>query len=406
MYIYKAAVIGAGTMGAEIAQTISYSGLPTLLKDVDEACVRKGVEICRRIYRGRVDKGKMSASEMEAKLALISPVTSYDGFGEVDLVIEAVPEQLALKERVLQELDRACPPSTILASNTSSLSISALGAATGRPHKVVGLHFFYPAHVMKLVEVIPGLDTSAETVDDVTSFAGETLRKIPVRVAECAGFLVNRLLMPYLNEAAFCLEEGVASIDAIDRAVVAFGMPMGPFTLVDNIGLDVCAEVVEVLLAAFGERMTPAALWGRMAAAGRFGRKRGKGFYNYSGDDDASALAALLGVSVRSGPEGAGGFNELRVLLPMINEAAICLQEQVAAAADIDVALLAGIGFPQNTGGLLRYADTLGIDAVLRALEESTARYGARFRPAPLLRRMVAAKHLGRATGKGFFEYR
>ena len=198
MYIYKAAVIGAGAMGAEIAQVISFSGIPVLLKDVDTARVGAGMETIKKVYRRRVDRGKMTQDEMDKKMALVTGVTDYSQFKDVDLVVEAVPEKLGLKQQIFKDLDAATPESAILASNTSSLSISALGGATKRPHKVVGMHFFYPAHIMKLVEVIPGLETSEETTGDVIGFT-ESLRKLPVRVNECPGFLVNRVLMPYLN---------------------------------------------------------------------------------------------------------------------------------------------------------------------------------------------------------------
>jgi 3-hydroxyacyl-CoA dehydrogenase len=195
MYIFKAAVLGAGAMGAEIAQVISFSGLPVILKDVDQAMLDKGMARIRKIYQGRVDKGKMSSSDMDSKLSLITPALTYDEFGDVDILIEAVPETMPIKQRVLEEASKAAPESAIFASNTSALSISEMGRYSGRPAKMIGMHFFNPAHVMKLVEIIPGLDTSQETVDDVVQFT-ESLRKIPVVVQECPGFLVNRLLMP------------------------------------------------------------------------------------------------------------------------------------------------------------------------------------------------------------------
>ena len=206
MYIYKAGVVGAGQMGSEIAQVISYAGLPVVLKDVKDEFVQKGVARIRGIYQRRVDKGKMTREEMEQKISLVIPTTSYDDFKDVDIVIEAVPEKMELKKKVFQDLESHVSEGTIFASNTSALSISEMAAATKRPEKFIGMHFFYPASVMKLVEVIPGLATGQETVEDVTNFS-ESLRKLPVRVNECAGFLVNRLLMPYLNEAAFCLQE-------------------------------------------------------------------------------------------------------------------------------------------------------------------------------------------------------
>jgi 3-hydroxyacyl-CoA dehydrogenase len=255
VYIFKAAVVGAGTMGGEIAQVITYSGLPVVMKDIDQAMLDKGMAKIRSIYQRRVDKGKMSEGDMQAKLDLVTPTLTYDEFGDVDIIVEAVPEKMAIKQAVLKELEEVCPEETIFASNTSALSISEMGAATGRPHKMVGMHFFNPAHVMKLVEVIPGLDTSEETVDDVVMFA-EGLRKIPVVVQECPGFLVNRLLMPYLNEATKALEEGAATAAEIDQAVVTWGMPMGPFTLMDMLGIDVCGHVGDYLYSEYvGRRL-------------------------------------------------------------------------------------------------------------------------------------------------------
>jgi 3-hydroxyacyl-CoA dehydrogenase len=405
MYIYKTAVVGAGAMGAEIAQVISFSGVPVLLKDVDQTRVTQGLETIRKVYQRRVDRGKMTQDELEKKLTLVTGVTSYDGFKEVDLVIEAVPEKLQLKQQIFKDLDQVTPPSAVLASNTSSLSISALGGATGRPHKVIGMHFFYPAHIMKLVEVIPGLETSEETTGDVTAFA-ESLRKLPIRVNECAGFLVNRILMPYLNEAAFCVQEGEASPRQIDEAMVAFGFPMGPFTLVDNLGFDVCREVVNVLLDAYGSRMEPAEIWERLHTLKRYGVKAGAGFYLYgerAGKDDPELTKILQ--ELRAKPHAAGEFSAHRLVLPMVNEAIRCLEEHVCTAADVDLAVVAGLGFPQSKGGILHYADEFGLQTVLSELERLAKLHGERFWPSPLLKRKVAAGHLGTQAKKGFFDY-
>jgi 3-hydroxyacyl-CoA dehydrogenase/enoyl-CoA hydratase/3-hydroxybutyryl-CoA epimerase len=405
MYIYKTAVIGAGAMGAEIAQTISFSGVPVLLKDVNEAYVNKGLEAIRKIYQRRVDRGKMTQDELEEKLTLVTGTTSYDGFKDVDLVIEAVPEQLKLKQQIFQELDKVLAESAVIASNTSSLSISALGGVTKRPHKVIGMHFFYPAHIMKLVEVIPGIETSEETTTDIVGFA-ESLRKLPVRVNECPGFLVNRILMPYLNEAAFCVQEGAASARQIDEAMVAFGFPMGPFTLVDNLGFDVCREVVNILLDAYGSRMRAAAIWERFYNLKRFGVKSGAGFYLYGDragqqDSDAERIIQEL-MATRTGPSE---FSVNRLMLPMINEAIRCLEEHVCTAADVDLSVIAGLGFPQSKGGILHYADEIGLSNVLSELQRLSGLFGERFWPSPLLKRKVAAGHLGCASKRGFFDY-
>jgi 3-hydroxyacyl-CoA dehydrogenase len=321
----------------------------------------------------------------------------------VDLVIEAVFEDMEVKKRVFSELDGICPESTIFASNTSSLSISAIGSATKRPAKVVGMHFFNPAHVMKLVEVIPGMATSTETVDDVVAFS-ESLRKIPVRVQECAGFVVNRLLMPYLNEAAIALQEGAASMKEMDEAMVSFGMPMGPFTLLDMIGIDIAEKVAKSLYESFGPRMTAAQILGMMVQAGRFGTKSGAGFYHYAEAQDDVMIKILKKIydehRLKKTP-----FTPNRLLLAMVNEAVISLQEGVSGAADIDIAMIAGIGFPQVKGGALHYADQIGIDRVLEELEQYAKELGSRFWPAPMLKRMVAAGFLGVKSGRGFFTY-
>ena len=405
MYIYKAAVVGAGAMGAEIAQAITFSGIPVLLKDVDRARVDQGLAAIRKIYQRRVDRGKMTPEELEQKLALVTGVTDDEGFKDVDLVVEAVPQRLDLKRQIFQALDRATPESAILASNTSSLSISALGGVTKRPHKVIGMHFFYPAHIMKLVEVIPGLETSEETTGDVIAFA-EGLRKLPVRVNECPGFLVNRILMPYLNEAAFVAQEGAAAPRQIDEAMVEFGFPMGPFTLVDNLGFDVCREVVNVLLHAYGSRMQPAAIWERLYALKRYGAKAGAGFYLYgerAGQPDPDLDRVIQ--ELRARQKTPSEFSVNRVVLPMINEAIRCLEEHVCTAADVDLAVIAGLGFPQAKGGLLHYADDVGLDTVLAELERFATAFGERFWPSPLLKRKVAAGHVGKRAKKGFFDY-
>ncbi len=403
MYIYKAGVVGAGTMGAEIAQVISYAGLPVIIKDVNEELVNKGIKKIRDIYQGRVAKGKMSQDEVEKKLALVSGATSWDAFKDVDIVIEAVPEKMELKKKVFQEVEAVLPESAIMASNTSALSISEMGAATKRPGKVVGIHFFYPAHVMKLIEVIPGLATEQDVVNDAMSFC-ETLRKIPVKVNECAGFLVNRLLMPYLNEAAFCLQEGAATVEEIDHAAVQFGLPMGPFTLVDNLGLDVCFDVVQVLLNSYGSRMKPADIWLKFHNAKRFGRKTGGGFYNYENASLPDA-AKLISEAQSASPKKKTKFSIERIVYPMVNEASLCVEENVASAADIDMAMLAGVGFAQEKAGILHYADAVGLDSTLKTLEALCKEHGERFWPAPRLRRLVLANFLGKKTGRGFFEY-
>jgi 3-hydroxyacyl-CoA dehydrogenase len=240
MYIFKAAVVGAGFMGSEIAQVITYAGLPVLVKDIDQDQLNAAKQTMARIYKRRVDKGKMSADQMQQKMDLAEFTLTYEGFDDVDIVIEGVPEKMAVKKQVFSELDEVCHPEAIFVSNTSALSIAEMGVATSRPGQVAGMHFFSPAHIMKLVEVVHSPTTSQETVDTVEQFTQE-LRKIPVIVKECPGFLVNRLLMVYLNEAVLTLQEGAATVAEIDAAMgrSGFGWPMGPFTLMDMVGNDV-----------------------------------------------------------------------------------------------------------------------------------------------------------------------
>jgi len=404
MYIFKAGVVGAGFMGAGIAQVITYSGLPVVLKDVDQKMLDKGMATIRGIYQRRVDKGKMSPGEMQEKVDLVTPTLSYDEFADVDIVIEAVPEVMDIKKKVFAELDEVCPEHTIFASNTSALSISEMGAATKRPQKMIGMHFFSPAHVMKLVEVIPGLDTSQETIDDVVMFA-ESLRKIPVVVQECPGFLVNRLLMPYLNEATLTLQEGAATAQEIDEEMVKFGWPMGPFTLMDMLGIDVIYHTAEYLGKEYNVEIPP--LFKMLFEAGRLGEKSGAGFYGYGDQTDEPVKAMIKQLQEEGKVQTGTEFSWQRLMMPMLNEAVLCVMENIAPPDKIDMAMIAGTGmkYGDERMGPLQLADELGLDVVLANLEKFQAKYGDRFRPARLLKTKVRAGHLGKKVGKGFFEY-
>ena len=403
MNIKKAAVIGAGTMGAQIAQVISHAGIPVTLVDVQEDSVNRGLETIRKIYQARVDKGRMKAAEAEQKKALVVGASNYDGLRDADIVIEAVFEEADVKRKVFTALDAACPPRTVLASNTSSLSISAIATVTRRPNQVVGMHFFNPVYAMKLVEVIPGLDTSPEIVQAVVGLS-ERLGKTPIRVRECPGFVVNRLLMPYLNEAALALQEGAAPANDIDEAMKAFGMPMGPFTLLDMIGIDIAEKVSNILYDAYGPRMAVAGILPEMVQEKRFGRKSGAGVYRYDGEKDEAMNKILQKVRKDTGIVGTG-FAPERLLLLMINEAAICLQEGTATAGDLDLAMVLGTGFPREKGGPLHYADQVGLDVLLKELQRYAAELGPRFWPAPIIKRMVGAGYTGLKSGRGFFGY-
>ncbi len=417
MAIYKVGVIGGGTMGAGIAQVVSFSGIPVVLKEINEQALQKGLATIRSVYEGRVAKGRMKPEELEEKMKLITPTTSYEPFKDVDLVIEAVPEILKIKQEIFKSLDETCSEGAILATNTSALSISGLASITKRPSRVVGMHFFYPAHIMKLVEVIPGLETDDEVAEEIVTFA-ESLRKIPIKVKECPGFLVNRLLMPYLNEAVMALQEGalfpdghIAGIIEIDQAMKEQGWPMGPFTLIDALGMDICAEAGKVLWEGYGDRMRPAELWERILAMKRLGRKGGKGFYDYAGagatepgKPDPELQKEIQDLQKKTGRKGTR-FSPERLMFTIINEAVMTLQEGISSASEIEMGVLAGLGYPPSKGGLLHAADAAGIDTLVTGLDQWTKELGFRFHPAYRLRTMRNAGHLGVKTKKGFFTY-
>jgi 3-hydroxyacyl-CoA dehydrogenase len=282
MFVFKAAVVGAGTMGGEIAHTIADAEIPVVLKDVDKKFVDLGLEKARSLWQGRVDAGKLEPAELERKLALITGVADYDGFGDVDFVIEAVPERMAIKQVVFSELDEVTPGHAILSSNTSSLSITEMGEATSRPDKVVGFHYFYPASVMRLIEVIEGEDTSPETAQAAYNFA-QTIRKTPIRCAEAPGFVVNRILNSSVSELWRFQQESGIDIKELDQIVVeSKAAPIGPFFLTDLLGLDTVLHVAEHLNESYGDRFFVHKRMQELVAAGDLGAKTGKGFYEHS----------------------------------------------------------------------------------------------------------------------------
>ena len=283
MFVFKAAVVGAGTMGGEIAHTIANAEIPTVLKDVKQEFVEQGLEKARSLWQARVDQGKLEPAELERKLGLITGTCDYEAFGEVEFVIEAVPERMEVKQTVFSELDAVTPVHAILASNTSSLSVTEMGEATSRPDKVVGFHFFYPASVMRLIEIIEGEDTSSETMQAATAFA-QRIRKMPIRCAEAPGFVVNRILNSSVSELwRYQVETGI-EVEELDRIVAeSKAAPMGPFFLTDLLGLDTVLHVAMHLADSYGDRFTVHPGMKKLVAEGNLGAKTGKGFYEHGG---------------------------------------------------------------------------------------------------------------------------
>jgi enoyl-CoA hydratase/3-hydroxyacyl-CoA dehydrogenase len=398
--------VGAGTMGGQIAQTIAAAGIPVVLKDIDDALVQAGVQEARRVTAGQVgklaEKGRITAEQADAQIeeimGRIHGTTSYEAFGDVDFVVEAVPERMEIKQAVFAELDAATPGHAILASNTSSLSITEMGEATLRPEKVIGFHYFYPASVMPLIEIVEGEETSAETVSATITFA-QAIRKQPITCAEVPGFVVNRILNSGISEVWREQEEKGLSIKKIDEGVGAAGVvPVGPYHLVNLLGLDTVLHVAEHLVASYGEERfyVPRSMQ-KLVADGKLGAKTGgDGFYDPAGeanvageqDPDVDELVELL---------------SLKTLL----EACLVLEEGVASHRDIDFGMMAGAGLDPRRGLMPPFmkADVEGLDAVLERMESAQERHGERFTPPTILRRLVAQGRLGVKAGQGFYAY-
>ncbi len=406
MFVFKAAVVGAGTMGGQIAQTIAAAGFPVVLKDINQDLVQAGLDEARKVTEGQVGKlvskeritAEQGAAQIEEILGRIEGTTSYSGFGDVDFAIEAVPERMEIKQAVFAELDAVTPGHAILASNTSSLSIGEIGEATLRPDKVVGFHYFYPASVMPLVEIVEGEETSPETVTAALTFA-QAIRKQPIVCLEVPGFVVNRILMSGMSEIWREQEEKKLSIKAMDEGIGGAGVvPMGPYFLVNLLGLDTVLHVAEHVADAYGdERFYVPKGMQKLVSEGKLGAKTGgDGVYDPSGeanlkgdaDPDVAEIVELL-------------------TLKTFVEAALVLQEGVATHRDIDFGMMAGAGLDPRRGLMPPFmkADVEGLDSVLERLENAAERHGERFAPPTILRRLVAQGRLGQKSGQGFYAY-
>jgi 3-hydroxyacyl-CoA dehydrogenase / enoyl-CoA hydratase / 3-hydroxybutyryl-CoA epimerase len=384
--VRAAGVLGAGTMGGGIAQVLADASIDVRLKDVAPEPVGSGLKAAWDVFERRVRRRRMTPAARDRAMARISGGTDYAGFGRLDTVIEAIVESMEIKQHVLGEVEARLPAHAVLMTNTSSLDVDKMADGLREPSKLVGLHFFNPVDKMPLVEVIVGKRTSTVATETAVALA-RRLGKSPVVVQNAPGFLVNRILMPYLNEALHLFREGV-HIEAIDGAMGDFGMPMGPLRLLDEIGLDVADKVSHILGAAFGDRVDPAGVLAPMVAGGRVGRKGGLGFYRYRGRE-ITPDPAVYPLADRPSREviqaGPDAWRE-RMVLVMVNEAARCLEERVVATpALLDLAMILGTGFPAYRGGLLRHADVLGLSIVVEQLRVQELVHGLRFAPCEML---------------------
>jgi 3-hydroxyacyl-CoA dehydrogenase len=406
MEIRRAAIVGAGTMGGGIAMSYVNAGIPVLLKEVDQAALERGLATIRKNYQSSVAKGRLTADEVERTMGLITPTTSFDGFGDVDIVVEAVFENMDLKKATFADLGRVTRPDCLLASNTSTLDIDEFARASGRPRQVIGHHFFSPANVMKLLEIVRGRETSKETIASSVAL-GKRIGKVPVVVGNCFGFVANRMLAYYMREAYLLLEEG-ASVPQIDGVLSDFGMPVGPFGMQDIAGIDVGARIRQYLKSIGKSRAEgpQSAVPDRLFEMGRYGQKTGAGWYRYEPGsragipDDlidrlAEEEAGKRGIARRTVPD-----TEIveRITTALANEGARVLEDGFAQrAGDIDVIYCYGFGFPRHRGGPMFYANTIGPATVLGRVKDYRARFGDYWTPAPLLERLVAEK-------RGFYE--
>ena len=403
MFVFKAAVVGAGTMGGEIAQVIASADVPVVLKDIKQEFVEAGLAKAREVTKAQLDrlvaKEKLTSAQADARLeevmGRITGALDYADFGEVDFVVEAAPERMEIKQAVFRELDEATPGHAILASNTSSLSITEMADVTLRPERVVGFHFFFPASVMPLLEIVEGEETSEETAQAASNFA-QAIRKQPIRCAEVPGFVVNRILNSAVGELWRAQEERGLSIQKIDAKVAEAKLaPMGPFILTDLLGLDTVTHVAEHLNESYGDSFYVHRGMKALVDEGKLGAKSGgDGFYK---DGEPQ---------IEGDGEPEGELIEVFGLKALV-EACLLLEEGVAAARDIDMGMMTGAGLDPRRGLFPPFmkADLEGLDVALEKLERAAETHGERFHPPLILRRLVAQGRLGQKVGQGFFAY-
>jgi 3-hydroxyacyl-CoA dehydrogenase len=393
--ISTAAVVGAGTMGGGIAMVLANAGIPVLLKETDQAALDKGLANIQKNYAASVKRGRFTQAFVDERLKLIQPTLSYDSFANADLVIEAVFEGMALKKEVFAELDRVCKPGAILASNTSTLNIDEIAAATPRPQSVIGTHFFSPANVMRLLEIVRGKATSKEVIATCMQLS-KKIGKIGVLVGNCRGFVGNRMFHPYVRESIFLLEEG-ASVEAVDSAMYDFGMAMGPLAVGDLAGLDVGWRIRKEYRHLEKPGIRQAFAGDKLCEIGRYGQKTGAGWYKYDENrraiPDPGVAQLVAKWSAEAGiPQREISKQEIvdRCVYALVNEGARALEEGYALrAVDIDIIYLNGYGFPSYRGGPMWYADTVGLKNVYARIQEFHKKHGELWEPAPLLKRLV-----------------
>ncbi|HEY4216667.1 MAG TPA: fatty acid oxidation complex subunit alpha FadJ [Gemmatimonadaceae bacterium] len=390
--VRRLAVLGAGFMGSGIASIAVQQGILVRLKDTDTARIGKGLAAIDSVLRERLTRRQITRQQFDDYMRLVGGTTDYSGFGAADLVIEAVFEDVALKHQVLEEVEPAIASNAIYASNTSTIPITAIAEVAQHPERVLGMHFFSPVHRMPLLEVIVTTMTSPEATVSAVAY-GKKLGKTVIVVNDGPGFYTTRTLSAYMNEAGRLLDEG-ASIESIDAAMVEFGFPVGPMTLLDEVGIDVGGKVATVLAEAFGARMMPSEAMRRVVGAGRKGRKGGSGFYHYDSEGTKGKVDASV-YELVGGERREIAADEIvqRCVLALVNEAAHCLEEGVLRSPrDGDVGAVFGIGFPPFRGGPFRYIDSVGVDRIVEQLEDLNARFASRFKPAELLVTMAGSR--------------